>query len=136
LNNVAEPYLTAIKNSIAMNWYLSKLVFRIICGEGQHTPQFDEQLRLVAAANEEEAFEKAMTLGEKEQEAFYNQQQKLVQWQFINIAELYKLSGLLDGAELYSRIQETDNADLYIELTNKKAAHIRLNSTHRFLEIL
>ncbi|MDR3716488.1 MAG: DUF4288 domain-containing protein [Puia sp.] len=119
-----------------MNWYLSKLVFRIICGEGQHTPQFDEQLRLVAAVNEEEAFEKATSLGEREQEAFYNQQQKLVQWQFINVAELYKLSGLLDGAELYSRIQETDNADLYIELTNKKAAHIRLNSTHRFLEIL
>jgi len=42
----------------------------------------------------------------------------------------------MDGAELYSRIQETDNADLYIELTNKKAAHIRLNGAHKFLEIL
>jgi len=49
---------------------------------------------------------------------------------------LYKLSGLLDGAELYSRIQETDNAELYIELTNKKAAHIRNNSKHKFLEII
>jgi len=27
-----------------MNWYLAKLVFRIICGDGDHTPQFDEQL--------------------------------------------------------------------------------------------
>jgi hypothetical protein len=119
-----------------MNWYLAKLVFRIICGEGSHTPQFDEQLRLIEAANEKEAFEKAAEIGAQDEDQFYNQQHKLVQWKFINIAELYKLSGLLDGAELYSRIQETDNAELYIELTNKKAAHIRSNSTHKFLEIL
>ena len=46
-----------------MNWYLTKLVFRIICGEGHHTPQFDEQLRLVSATDECEAFEKAMAIG-------------------------------------------------------------------------
>ena len=119
-----------------MNWYLGKLVFRIICGDGQHTPQFDEQLRLICAANEEVAFAKAVVLGECEQEGFFNQENKLVQWKFINVAELYKLSGLLDGAELYSRIQETDNPDLYIELTNRRAEHIRSNTTHRFLELL
>ena len=119
-----------------MNWYLSKLLFRIICGEGSYTSQLYEQLRLIEAANEQEAFAKATVIGSQEQDEFYNQKQKLVQWKFINIAELYKLSGLLDGAELYSRIQETDNADLYIELTNKKAAHIKLNSTHKFLGIL
>ncbi|RYY10197.1 MAG: DUF4288 domain-containing protein, partial [Chitinophagaceae bacterium] len=27
-----------------MNWYLAKLIFRIVCGQGNHTPQFDEQL--------------------------------------------------------------------------------------------
>ena len=119
-----------------MNWYLAKIVFRIICGPGSHTPQFDEQLRLIQASNEEEAFDKAKAIGIREQDEFYNEQEKLVQWKFINIAELYKLSGLLDGAELYSRIQETDNADLYIELTNKKAAHIRKDSTHKYLGIL
>lgn len=119
-----------------MNWYLTKLVYRIICGQGNHTPQFDEQLRLIEAGSAEEAYEKASTLGDREQDQFFNQEQKLVQWKFINVAELYKLSGLLDGAELYSRIQETDNAELYIELTNKKAAHIRSNSKHKFLEII
>ena len=119
-----------------MNWYLAKIVFRIICGEGQHIPQFDEQLRLIEAGNEVEAFEKATNIGIREQDQFFNQDRKMVQWKFINIAELYKLSGLLDGAELYSRVQETENADLYIELTNKKAAHIRRNSTHKILEIL
>jgi hypothetical protein len=119
-----------------MNWYLAKLVFRIICGEGRHIPQFDEQLRLIQAVNEVEAFEKGTKIGKQEQDQFYNQDRKMVQWKFINISELYRLSGLLDGAELYSRVQETENADLYIELTNKKAAHIMSNSTHKFLEIL
>ncbi|HEV3251858.1 MAG TPA: DUF4288 domain-containing protein, partial [Puia sp.] len=45
-----------------MNWYLAKIVFRIICGEGQHIPQFDEQLRLIEAGNEVEAFEKATNI--------------------------------------------------------------------------
>ncbi|MBS1599322.1 MAG: DUF4288 domain-containing protein [Bacteroidetes bacterium] len=119
-----------------MNWYLAKIIFRIICGSGSHTPQFDEQLRLISASDEEEAFNKAKDIGMLEQDEFYNDQEKLVQWKFINVAELYKLSGLLDGAELYSRIEETDNADLYIELTNRKAAHIRKNSTHKYLGIL
>ena len=81
-----------------MNWYLTKIVYRIICGQGNHTAQFDEQLRLIQAASHEEAFEKATSLGEKEEDKFYNEDQKLVQWKFINVAELYKLSGLLDGA--------------------------------------
>ena len=119
-----------------MNWYLTKIVYRIICGQGNHTAQFDEQLRLIQAGSSEEAFEKSRALGEKEEDKFYNEDQKLVQWKFVNVAELYKLSGLLDGVELYSRIQETDNADLYIELTNKKAAHILHNSRHQFLEII
>jgi Domain of unknown function (DUF4288) len=119
-----------------MNWYLTKIIFRIICGDGHHRAQFDEQLRLIQAEDENEAYAKATEIGLREQDEFFNQQRKLVQWKFINIAELYKLSGLLDGAELYSTIQETDSADLYIDLVNKKASHIRLNSTHKFLEIL
>ena len=119
-----------------MNWYLAKIVYHIICGDGDHGSQFDEQLRLIKAITKEEAFYKAREIGEKEQETFLNSRRQLVQWKFINVAELYKLSGLLDGAELYSRIQETDNADLYIELTNKKAAHILHNSKHAFLEII
>ncbi len=119
-----------------MNWYLSKIIFRIICGEGNHTPQFDEQLRLIAAHDEEEAFRKAYELGEKEQDRFYNQDQQLVQWKFINVAELYRLSGLLDGAEMYSRIQETDDPEGYIDLANRRADHIRISGTHKILQLL
>src|SRR5689334_12475733 len=107
-----------------MNWYLAKLVFRIICGEGDHTAQFDEQLRLISASSKEEAFNKAWQTGKKEEEIFYNQRQQLVQWRFIHVMEIYKISQLIDGAELYSRIEERDNAEAYIHVVNQKAENI------------
>ena len=119
-----------------MNWYLSKIIFQIVCGEGHHTPQFDEQLRLIAAANEQQAFEKAVAIGQQEQDAFLNYENKPVQWKFINVAELYKFSGLLDGAEMYSRIQETDDPEAYIDGIHRRAAHIKVNSTHKILKLL
>lgn len=119
-----------------MNWYLAKIVYRIRCGtDGDQHAQFDEQLRLIAAANETIAFEKATSIGEQEQEIFLNQQQKLVQWEFVNISELYQLSELIDGAELYSRIQETDDAAQFTELVHRKAAHIKENITHKILQL-
>lgn len=119
-----------------MNWYLAKIVFRIICGEGDHTPQFDEQLRLIKAPDEKEAFDKGQEIGIMEEDCFENVKQQVVQWKFINIAELYKINDLIDGAELYSRIHETDNADQYIKLTNKKAANIQSGDTHHLLQLL
>jgi len=119
-----------------MNWYLAKIVFRIICGEGDHTPQFDEQLRLIAAVNEDEAFYKAQSLGEQEEDAFMNVEQKRVQWKFINVSELYRISALIDGAELYSRITEADDAKEYINLVHKKARAIREKETHKLLQLL
>ena len=118
-----------------MNWYLAKMVFRIICGEGEHTPQFDEQLRLVAGNSKEEAFRKAREMGQQEEEAFYNRKEQLVQWQFINISELYRLSELIDGAELYSRIEEKDNAEAYIYTINQKAENIVCNETNQLLQL-
>lgn len=117
-----------------MNWFLAKIVYRIICGEGNHTPQFDEQLRLITAENEKDALQKAFTIGKQEEDCFYNNAEKLVQWKFINIAELYRIADLIDGAELYSRIEEKENGDLYTELVHKKAEHLQLNSAQQFLQ--
>ncbi len=118
-----------------MNWYLAKMVFRIVCGEGDHTPQFDEQLRLVAGGSKEEAFQKALNMGQREEETFYNRKEQLVQWQFINISELYKLSDLIDGAELYSRIEEQENAEAYIYTVNQKAENIFFTQIHQLLKL-
>lgn len=118
-----------------MNWYLAKMVFRIICGEGEHTPQFDEQLRLVSADSKEEAFSKSLQLGQTEEEAFLNRKEQLVRWQFINVSELYLLSELIDGAELYSRIEERDNAESYIYTVNQKAESIFFTHSRELLKL-
>ena len=107
-----------------MKWYLAKLVFHIVCGEGQHAAQFDEQLRLIAADDKEIAFIKASEMGRKEEDAFYNRKEQLVQWKFINVCELYMLSDLTDGPELYSRIEEKENADAYVYTVHQKAERI------------
>jgi hypothetical protein len=48
-----------------MNWFLAKIIYQIICGDGDHTPQFDEQLRLVQAESKLKAIQKAKQVGEK-----------------------------------------------------------------------
>ena len=130
-----DNIMVICRKSKNMNWYLAKIVFRIICGDGDHTPQFDEQLRLISASSKEEAFKKAQFTGEKEKETFYNRRQQLVQWQFINVSEIYKLSELIDGAELYSRIEERDNAEAYIHVVNQKAENILFTQTHQLLQL-
>jgi hypothetical protein len=116
-----------------MNWYLAKMVFRIICGDGNHTAQFDEQLRLVQAGSREEAFHKVQALGVKEEEIFFNQRQQLVQWQYISVSELYQLNELIDGAELYSRIEEKENAESYMHIVHSRANQIRFGQTSDML---
>ena len=111
------------------------MVFRIVCGQGDHTPQFDEQLRLVAGISKEDAFKRALEMGNKEQETFYNLKEQLVQWQFINVSELYQLNELIDGVELYSRIEEKENADAYIYTVNQKASNLFFNPSIQLLQI-
>jgi hypothetical protein len=119
-----------------MNWYLTKIVYQIICGDGNHTPQFDEQLRLISAGDEQQAFSKAQRIGLLEEETFFNHQQKMVKWKFINVCELYKLSELIDGAEIYSRIQEADNADRFVEMVHNKAEYIQGDNVLRSLQLI
>jgi hypothetical protein len=118
-----------------MNWYLAKIVYRILSGTNTDDAQFDEQLRLVAAENKEQAFMKAQLMGAREEEVFFNANQQLVHWKFINVSELYKLVEMIDGAELYSRIEERGNADAYIETVNRKAAAILHSDTHQILQL-
>ena len=114
-----------------MKWYLAKLVYRIICGEGAHTPQFDEQLRLVSAEDDLHAFQKARTTGHLEEDNFLNNTKKPVLWKFIDVSELHLLSELIDGAELYSRICEEKEADVYIKITKQRATHILESSMQK-----
>ena len=119
-----------------MNWYLAKVVFRIICGEGLHNAQFDEQLRLISAEDQQQAFEKAKALGKQEEETFYNKQKKLVQWKFVGVAEAYPLVDMIDGAELYSKIQEPEDAESYTRTVRRKEAQLESTEVPKIFQLL
>jgi hypothetical protein len=103
-----------------MNWYIAKIVFRI-CSEGSQKLQFDEHIRLIAADNFDEAFLKARILGISEEDAFMNTSNRPVKWEFINVAELYPISELKDGSEIYSTITEKEEASNYIHVVHQRA---------------
>lgn len=117
-----------------MNWYLTKMVFRIIFGKGEHKAQFEEQIRIIAAPTAEAALEKAnnFALAEKIQ---VKDSGSLVKWQFVTITELYRLHNFIDGAEVFSQLREEENGDLYEEMMYRKAEHVRYNLQNRLLEI-
>ena len=108
-----------------MTWYIAKIVFNISAENTEHTPQFDEQLRLISADSMEEAFFKARTLGLGEEDSFLNDKSNKVKWEFINVAEILPLKSLEDGMELYSQIHETVEANDYIHCVHQKAILIR-----------
>lgn len=118
-----------------MNWYMAKLIFRIVCGDGEHTAQFDEQLRLVMGITKEDAYNKACQFAREEEDSFYNNRQQLVRWQFVNVAELYHLRDLIDGAEVYSRIEERENAEAYVHSIHQKARNLLFGNSHPLLKL-
>jgi hypothetical protein len=70
------------------------------------------------------AFQKARILGDSEEDNFLNNEQKPVHWKFIDVSELHPLDELIDGAEIYSRINEEDDADEYTKIVNKRANYL------------
>ncbi|GAB2811616.1 DUF4288 domain-containing protein [Ferruginibacter profundus] len=106
-----------------MNWYMAKLVYQFICGNGQHTAQFNEQLRLIVAEDVLHAFYKARLIGERETLDIVNNGM-LIQWKFIDVTEILPVDNLSDGAELWSFMNEDTDAALYIRNTQQKAGRL------------
>lgn len=110
-----------------MNWYIAKIIFGIATGNSTLN-QFDEQFRLIEAETHEEAFLKARVIGLSEEDAFLNDSNKLVKWEFINVEELLPIKQLEDGVELYSRIYEMEEGKNHVNFIHQKAVTLRLNS--------
>jgi hypothetical protein len=115
-----------------MSWYIAKIVFNITSENTHHTPQFDEQLRLIEADSMEEALLKARTLGLSEEDSFLNDKSNQVKWEFINVSEIVPLRKLEDGMELYSQIHETKEANSYIHCVHQKAVFLRMQTRPSF----
>jgi len=110
---------------LLMNWYIAKIVMRITSENTDHTPQFDEQLRLIQASGTAEAFMKARIIGIAEEDAYLNSHRNEVRWEFINVADIVPVKTFSDGAEIYSHVHETNEAPAYIHDVHEKAMFIR-----------
>jgi hypothetical protein len=104
-----------------MNWYLVKLVYRVVCGSGSHTPQFNCQVRLMEAEDVLHAFYKARLTGERETITLCDKTTP-VYWKFIDVLEIISVNHYSDGAEILSEINEEQDADMYIRMVHKRSA--------------
>ena len=111
-----------------MKWYVAKIVYRILCGDGNHIPQFDEQLRLVEASDTFQAFQKARLIGHREQDNFMNENDKPVRWKFLDVTEITEMNSLSDGLEIYSQIKEEPEADTYLSYIKRRANYLQQSS--------
>ena len=125
-------FIQTHKFIFVMNWYIAKLVFRVV-QHNEKIAQFDEQLRLIEAEDDQQAFEKAQAIGAGEEEIFMNERREPVKWIFVNVAELQEVQHLKDGVQLCSRTEESEDPELYSNAINKKARNIQMRT---FLQVI
>lgn len=108
-----------------MKRYLAKLIFNINIDNGNHTSQFDEQIRIIESNSLESAFHKARTIGKKEEEVFFNSEKKPVNWKFIDVLDLYPIEDLKDGEQVYSTTHESEDSGSFINYIKTKSMLIQ-----------
>ena len=111
-----------------MKRYLAKLMFNINIDNGNHSSQFDEQVRVIESRSLEDAFFKARTIGKREEETFTNNDNQLVNWQFIDVSEVYPLEDLKDGDQVYSSTRKIKDTSSFISYIRQKSMEIQTKS--------
>lgn len=114
--------------SAIMEKYLAKLIFNIAVNDEKTGGEFHEQTIVVTASGSEDAFFKARKIGKQEESTFLNKDNDLVNWQFIDVAEVYALDTLRDGEQVYSKtIKEEEPAD-FISYIRRRAMEIQIKN--------
>lgn len=113
-----------------MNWFVAKLIFEIK-SEDSNYPQFDEQLRLIDAVNEELALEMAHQIGLMQQQSITNGQNHSVNWTFIAVTELEHIGNIAHGQEIHYKITEPDAGTQYLAMVQLKAQQLK-ERTHAY----
>ncbi len=119
-NTINNPFKTGV-----MKKYLVKLMFNVNVDNGNNASEFDEQLRIIEAHNLENAFYKARSVGKKEEETFLDKDNKLVSWNFIDVAELYPLEEIKDGEQVYSSTRKIKDTGSFISYIRQKSMEIQ-----------
>lgn len=112
--------------------YIAQLYFKIET-ENQNKSQFDCQLRMIQAENEEEAFFIAKGIGLTESSQFINTNGKLVKWEFVGITSISEFSMNENGTTLFSNTIETDSKDDFSNYIQTKTKDLALEISKKEL---
>lgn len=107
-----------------MKKYLTKLIFNVNI-ENSDREEFDEQIRIVEAHDLQGAFFKARNVGRREEESFINNGNQLVNWIFIDVAEIYLLDTIKDGEQVYSNTRKIKDSNSFISYVRQKSMEIQ-----------
>ncbi len=110
-----------------MNRFAVKIIFKITVFEGNHNPQFDQQIRLIEACNEKEAIDKATQLARR----IEVEQSTDIKWKFVGVTEINAIKELKDGSSLYSNTEEVSNENDYLLFIKERVQLIK-DQANRF----
>ncbi|MFC5282182.1 DUF4288 domain-containing protein [Pedobacter alpinus] len=111
-----------------MNYFVAKLVFQLQ-PNGAQSNQFDEQLRLIEAVNEQLALEMAYQIGLMSQEDINDKNNQKILWKFIAVTEIQHIGEISNGKEIHYKIIEPDESNEYLALVHEKANHLKTRKT-------
>lgn len=103
-----------------MNWYMAKLSYQFTCGSGMHTPEFNEQLRLIVADDVLHAFYKARLIGDRESVSVVKDGMA-IEWKFVDVTDIFPVDNLSDGAEVWSYVIKDAVTEDYTRCVKQKA---------------
>ena len=85
-------------------WYSARLVFETNSHEDSKEVLREDSIRLINASSIDEAISKANVLGTIEQTEYYNNQNEIVRWRFVQVLDVQDLceAEISDGMEVYS----------------------------------
>ncbi len=98
------------------------IIFKIEC-EGIRTEQYEEQWRLMLAANQEDALQQARETAIHEEEQFTDRHGRTVRWTFLAIKDIQE-TAIQSGALLFSMLKETD--PVATPVWGNRTAHVTL----------
>lgn len=84
--------------------YVAQLIYRIRCA-GIQEEQYEEQWRLIFAADERAALESAHRIGSSDEAVFADRHGRIIEWQLVAVKDLQPVS-LEHGSLLASVVKE------------------------------
>lgn len=89
-----------------MKSFTAHIIYRIVCGDIS-TEQYEEQWRILFAANEREALQEARKLGKQEECSFIDRHGRTIEWELIAVKEIQEVS-VQHGSLLFSAVKEME----------------------------